>query len=98
MPKEIKDVKVFMEKMVQNNQAGNAGKAGEKKVSEKQFKKTLIVKSSNKGLTKFKLRTKKYLLTYKTDKSETIKKILSNLPSNVQKIDIKKSSKKISKK
>lgn len=95
MPKEIKDVKVFMEKMIQTKEI-TGGKATEKKVSDKIFKKSLIVKQT-KGVTKFKLRTKSYLFTYKTDKSEVIKKILSNLPSNVQKVDVKKSSKKIRK-
>ncbi len=95
MPKEIKDIKVFMEKMIQNKELVG-GKAAEKKISDKSFKKTLIVKQT-KGVTKFKLRTKSYLFTYKTDKQDLAKKVLSNLPSNVQKIDVKKNSKKIRK-
>ena len=43
MPKEIKDIKVFMEKMIQNKELAG-GKAAEKKISDKSFKKTLIVK------------------------------------------------------
>jgi hypothetical protein len=81
MPKEIKDIKVFMEMLVQNKEIAKA-KTAESKVPEKSFKKTLIVKQT-KGVTKFKLRTKSYLYTYKTDRSEVSKKILSNLPSTV---------------
>lgn len=95
MPVEIKDVKLFMAKMIQNKEL-TEGKSLEKKVNDKSYKKTLTVKQS-KGVTKLKLRTKSYLFTYKTDKSDVVKKILSNLPSNVTKIDVKKNSKKIRK-
>ncbi len=53
------------------------------------FKKKLTVKH-NKRITKFKLRTKKYLYTFKTADGKIVKKILSNLPSNIEKVDVKK--------
>lgn len=95
MPKEIKDIKVFMSKMMQNKEL-TEGKSLEKKVNDKSYKKTLTVKQS-KGITKLKLRTKKYLYTYRTDKADIVKKILSNIPSNITKVDVKKLSKKIKK-
>lgn len=95
MPKEIKDIKVFMEKMIQNKDQ-TKGKAAEKKTSEKTSKVTLTVKQT-KDTTKFKLRTPKYLYTFKTTKADLAKKVLSNLPTNVQKIDVKKMVKKIKK-
>ncbi len=95
MPKEIKDIKVFMSKMIQNKEL-TEGKSADRKVNDKSYKKTLTVKQS-KGVTKLKLRTKSYLFTYKTEKSDVVKKILSNLPSNITKVDVKKNSKKIRK-
>ena len=78
--------------------AGEAVVTGEKK-NEKEvqhkpktiFKKKLTVKH-NKKITKFKLRTKNYLYTYKTNDGKIVKKILSNLPSNIEKTDVKKSA------
>ena len=55
------------------------------------FKKKLTVKH-NKRITKFKLRTKKYLYTFKTADGKIVKKILSNLPSNIEKVDVKKTA------
>ena len=80
--------------------AGEAVTATEKK-SEKEahnkpktvFKKKLTVKH-NKRITKFKLRTKKYLYTFKTADGKIVKKILSNLPSNIEKTDVKKTAAK----
>ena len=89
MPKEIKDLKVFMNLMI--NEPVNTE---EKKQKEKQhkpktvFKKRMTVKK-NKKITKFKLRTKRYLYTYKTADSKIVKKILKNLPSGIEKVDIK---------
>ena len=78
--------------------AGEATVVTEKKVEKEPqhkpktiFKKKLTVKH-NKKITKFKLRTKKYLYTFKTADGKIVKKILSNLPSNIEKVDVKKSS------
>ncbi len=43
MPKEIKDIKVFMEMLIPGKDIAK-GKTAESKVPEKTFKKTLIVK------------------------------------------------------
>lgn len=92
MPKEIADLKVFMTHL-----AGEAVAATDKKTDKEAqnkpktvFKKKLTVKH-NKRITKFKLRTKKYLYTFKTADGKIVKKILSNLPSNIEKVDVKKS-------
>lgn len=53
------------------------------------FKKKLTVKH-NKKITKFRLKTKKDIYTFKTVDETIVKKILSNLPSNIEKNDIKK--------
>lgn len=91
MPKEINDLKVFMTHL-----AGEAVAATEKKEDKEVqhkpktvFKKKLTVKH-NKKITKFKLRTKKYLYTFKTADGKIVKKILSNLPSNIEKTDVKR--------
>lgn len=87
MPKEIKDLKAFMgqlaEPMTQNE---NKEKTQRPKNS---FKKTLTIKRNQK-ITKFKLRTKKYLYTFKTADGSVVKKILNNLPATVEKNEIKK--------
>ena len=75
--------------------AGEAVAADKKDDKEPQhrpktvFKKKLTVKH-NKKITKFKLRTKKYLYTFKTADGKITKKILSNLPSSIEKVDVKK--------
>ena len=81
-----------------NHLAGEAVAATEKKGDKEAqnkpkavFKKKLTVKH-NKRITKFKLRTKKYLYTFKTADGKIVKKILSNLPSNIEKVDVKKVS------
>jgi hypothetical protein len=43
MPKEIKDIKVFMSKMIQNKEL-TEGKSADRKVNDKSYKKTLTVK------------------------------------------------------
>ena len=87
MPKEIKDLKLFMQHLVGEQKEVEA-QEGEHKPTT-QFKKKLTVKR-NKRITKFKLRTKRYLYTYKTADGKVIKKILNNLPSNVAKTEIKR--------
>ena len=91
MPKEIKDLKVFMTML--NNQEEQAG-SNEKNRPKNTFKKSLTVKRNNK-VTKFKLRTKKYLITFKTADSKVVQKVLSHLPASITKTEVK--NKKIKK-
>ena len=81
-----------------NQLAGETVNVAEKKNDENTnrpknvFKKRLTVKH-NKRITKFKLRTRRYLYTFKTADGKVVKKILSNLPSNIEKTEVKKSKK-----
>lgn len=93
MPKEINDLKVFMTHLA-SEAVPATEKKGDKEAQHKPktvFKKKLTVKH-NKRITKFKLRTKKYLYTFKTADGKIVKKILSNLPSSIEKTDIKKTA------
>lgn len=90
MPKEIKDLKVFMNLLNEKEKTNNA----EKNHPVNSFKKNLTVKRNNK-VTKFKLRTKKYLITFKTTDNKVVSKVLSHLPASIQKTEIK--NKKIKK-
>ena len=58
------------------------------------------MKKLNKGkLTKFKLRTRRMLITYKTEDSKAVSRILQNLPAGLTKIELgKKDPKKKAKK
>lgn len=91
MPKEIKDLKVFMNYFTTESALSDKIEKEEKHRPKNVYKKRLTVKR-NKTITKFKLRTKKYLLTYKTKDTKVIKKILKHLPSSIEKIDIKSRS------
>lgn len=89
MPKEIKELKVFMSHL-----AGEMVNNDEKKPKENVnrpknvYKKRLTVKRNSK-ITKFKLRTRRYLYTFKTADGKIVKKILNNLPAQIKKVDIK---------
>lgn len=93
MPKEIKDVKKFMELLVDEKPTPS----GQQKTHRPKntFEKSLTVKKNNK-VTKFKLRTRKYLITFQTTDQKVVKKVLSHLPSSIKKTEVK--NKKISKK
>jgi hypothetical protein len=99
MPKEVKELKVFMSHL-----AGEMTKTSEDKKPKEGvnrpksvFKKTLTVKRNQK-ITKFKLRTSRYLYTFKTADGKIIKTILNNLPSQIKKVEVKnKSGRKIGK-
>lgn len=93
MPKEIKDLKQFMELLGEEKETTK--KQGEAKQPQKSFKKSLTIKK-NKKVTKFKLRTKKYLITFQTTDAKVVKKILSHLPQSITKTEVK--NKKIVKK
>ena len=99
MPKEIKDVKQFLTKMIDQKASKKSGdKAGEegKKRPESCFEKTLTVKN-NQDNVKFKLRTKNCLYTFKTKDREMAQKMLKNLPPGLKKTEVRNSAKKIKK-
>ena len=93
MPKEIKDLKKFMELLVEDKPATSTQENAHKPKTV--FKKSLTVKKNQK-VTKFKLRTRKYLITFLTTDQKVVKKILSHLPSSIKKTEVK--NKKITKK
>ncbi|CAD8124450.1 unnamed protein product [Paramecium sonneborni] len=85
MPKEVQDVKVFLSLM--------KGTEAQGKDANKEPKKNLYIKESKK-ITKFKLRGKKYLFTFKTADKNKAQKIQQTLPQNVNKIVIGNGGKK----
>ena len=96
MPKEIKDLKLFLNHLIASKTSDSSakkGKEGEKKQPRNKFQKRILIKK-NKNVTKFKLRTSRYLYTFKANKKEVIKKIMNSIPSEVNKIDLNKKSKK----
>lgn len=68
MPKEIKDVKDFMKKMIDIRPTKKTTEENKKK-PESTFEKTLTVKTNETNI-KFKLRTRSYLYTFKTESKE----------------------------
>lgn len=95
MPKEIKDIKEFLKKMIDVKPVKKTADEGKKR-PENIFEKTLTVKNNHDNI-KFKLRTKNCLYTFKTENKEIAQKMLKNLPPGIKKTEIKKSSKKIRK-
>ena len=91
MPREIKDLKVFMGMLTEKD---NTASTGEKQRPKNSFKKSLTVKRNNK-ITKFKLRTKKYLVTFKTTDNKVVTKVLNHLPNTLTSTEVK--NKKIKK-
>merc|ERR1719488_281793 len=92
MPKQITDLKVFTNYFVSDQNKKKESKKEEEK--EKNHPKTvftnrMIIKYSKKD-TKFKLRTAKQLLTYKTSDQKTVKRILNSLPPQLARVEIKK--------
>ena len=57
------------------------------------FKKKLYIKHGKKN-TKLKLRTKSYLVTYVPENKETLTKVLQNIPTSIEKIEISKKTEK----
>merc|ERR1712023_360541 len=92
MPKEIKELKEFTQYFTNDKTQKKESKKTEEK--EKHHPKTvftnkMIIKYSKKD-TKFKLRTAKQLLTYKTSDQKTVKRILNSLPPQLARVEIKK--------
>eukprot|EP00828_Plagiopyla_frontata_P048464 TRINITY_DN929_c0_g2_i2.p3 TRINITY_DN929_c0_g2~~TRINITY_DN929_c0_g2_i2.p3 ORF type:complete len:123 (+),score=31.34 TRINITY_DN929_c0_g2_i2:77-445(+) len=86
MPKEITDIRKFLQLTKEEQKQTNAKIAPKKKV--------LYIKYGKRA-TKFKLRGARYLYTCKIQEKEKAQKLLSTLPSTLQKVEIK--SKKIAK-
>ena len=95
MPKEIKDLKVFLSHLRGSNTLDSSAKKGkeEKKQPRNKYQKRIIIKKIR-NITKFKLRTSRYLYTFKAKKNEVIKKIMSSIPSEISKVDLNKKNKK----
>merc|ERR1711904_764018 len=88
MPKQITDLKVFTNYFVSDQ---NKKKASKKEVEkEKNHPKTVFQNRMIMKDTKFKLRTAKQLLTYKTADPKTVKRILGSLPPQLHRVEIKK--------
>ena len=93
MPKEIADIKEFMSYIIDKipTDAKKKRKAPEHK-PKTVFKKKLIYKQSSKNgkkVFKLKLRTKKQLITHIAKDEATVKRVLSGLPGNIEKVEIK---------
>lgn len=69
MPKEIKEVKAFLKKMIDVKPIKKSAEEGKKR-PETVFEKTLTVKNNQDNI-KFKLRTKNCLYTFKTENKDT---------------------------
>merc|ERR1712007_41592 len=88
MPKHIHDLKEFTNYFV------NESKSKKKQVEGKHyptsnFANKMVIKYNANNVVKFKLRTSKRLLTYKTNDSKTVKKILTSLPPQLNRVEIK---------
>ena len=73
MPKEIKDLKEFI-KIMRREQKHLP-----------QADRITIKKNKKSNITKFKLRTPKYLLTLKVDDKNKAEKIMQSIPPNLKK-------------
>ena len=73
MPKEIKDLKEFIEIMRKGR--GHLPKSD----------RITIKKSKKSNITKFKLRTPKYLLTLKVEDRNKAQRIMDSIPPNLKK-------------
>merc|ERR1712050_604092 len=90
MPKNVTDLKVFTSHFMSDASKKKTTKKEEEKHRPKNsFALRMVIKYSKRH-TKFKLRTKKQLLTYKTDDQKTVKKIIGSLPPHLNRVEIKK--------
>ena len=78
MPKEIKDLKTFLE-IVRKE------KAFHPKV------KKIIIKKNKNNVTKFKLRTTKQLITFVADGADRVEKLKQSIPVDLPRVQISKS-------
>merc|ERR1712195_441900 len=88
MPKHIQDLKQFTNYFVTETKSKK--KQDEKKhYPQNTFTNKMVIKHNANNVVKFKLRTAKRLLTYKTNDSKTVKKILTSLPPQLNRVEIK---------
>merc|ERR1712224_1197629 len=93
MPKCVTDLKEFTAYFTADQ---SKQKKSKKPVDENKnrpqtlFKNRMIIKEGKGNVTKFKLRTKNQLVTYKTSDSACVKKIMTNLPPGVERTEIKR--------
>merc|ERR1711874_315554 len=88
MPKHITDLKEFTNYFVSESKSKK--KQDEKKhYPQNTFTNRMVIKYNANNVVKFKLRTSKKLLTYKTNDTKTVKKILTTLPPTVNRVEIK---------
>merc|ERR1711988_472538 len=88
MPKHIQDLKEFTNYFVSENK--NKKRTNDKKnVPQSTFTNKMVIKHNANNVVKFKLRTSKRLLTYKTDDKKTVSKIMSSLPPHLTRVEIK---------
>merc|ERR1739845_168101 len=97
MPKHIQDLKEFTNYFVSETKT-NKKKTWDKKKKDihhpqSSFTNRTVIKHNANNIVKFKLRTKKRLLTYKTDDKKTVQKIMSSLPPQLTRVEIKQSNK-----
>merc|ERR1711976_206144 len=87
MPKQITDLKEFTtyfvneEKPKKNNEKKNK--------PQNSFTNKMVIKHNNNGVVKFKLRTARRLLTYKTDDKKVVNRIMASLPPQLARNEIK---------
>lgn len=82
MPKEIRDIKQFIEI------------SRRKDASEARIKKIAPLASGGKAKTKFKIRCSRYLYTLSLDDNEKAEKLKQSLPPGLNVVEVKKASKK----
>merc|ERR1711939_597181 len=91
MPKQITDLKKFTSYFVNDKDRKPNPKKKESTHDQPKnvFTNKMVIKYSKKD-TKFKLRTARQLLTYKTSDPKTVKRILNSLPPQLARVEIKK--------
>eukprot|EP01017_Pseudomicrothorax_dubius_P041973 TRINITY_DN678_c0_g1_i1.p1 TRINITY_DN678_c0_g1~~TRINITY_DN678_c0_g1_i1.p1 ORF type:complete len:102 (-),score=52.33 TRINITY_DN678_c0_g1_i1:153-458(-) len=99
MPKEITDIKKFLQltKVDDNKEKAASGDKEKKSVSVSRHKKILFIKKGKK-ITKFKLRGRRYLYTFKTQDQTKAQKVIQSLPPTLERKDIGKKKKVAAKK
>eukprot|EP01017_Pseudomicrothorax_dubius_P028784 TRINITY_DN3447_c0_g1_i2.p1 TRINITY_DN3447_c0_g1~~TRINITY_DN3447_c0_g1_i2.p1 ORF type:complete len:111 (+),score=46.97 TRINITY_DN3447_c0_g1_i2:100-432(+) len=94
MPKEISDIKRFLQlTKLDEVKEKAAGGESKKPASVSQHKKVLYIKKTKK-ITKFKLRGRRYLYTFKCQDQTKAQKVLQSLPSNLTRVELGKQQKK----
>merc|ERR1712007_383675 len=88
MPKHIQDLKEFTNYFVTESKSKKKQVDG-KHYPQNSFTNRMVIKYNANNVVKFKLRTARRLLTYKTNDNKTVKKILSSLPPQLNRVETK---------